>query len=99
MIRKMATYKIRKENLERVKEAIREFVEAIDKNEPDTIYDAYQADDGLTFIHLALFPDEPTEQVHRKAEYTDRFVEVLYPCCDELPQFTDLRLIKAAGEK
>jgi quinol monooxygenase YgiN len=95
----MARYKVHRDKLQIVRKAITEFVEAIAKNEPETIYEANQADDELTFIHIASFPDEVAETIHRKAEYTDRFVEVLYPCCEQLPEFLELRLIKGAGGK
>jgi hypothetical protein len=45
------------------------------------------------------FPDEATETEHRKADYTLKFVEALYPNCEVQPEFTDLSLMASAGQR
>ena len=42
------------------------------------------------------FPDHEAERAHQTAEHTTRFVEILYPNCEEAPSFVDLTLSKSA---
>lgn len=37
-----------------------------------------------------VFTDKKAESRHRNAEYTKKFVEILYPHCEEKPEFYDL---------
>lgn len=90
MIYRIAEYMILPEETAPAFEAIRDFVDAVRENEPETIYEAYLRDDGVTFIHFMAFPDAAAEEAHRRAPYTDRFVEVLYPRCEAPPVFTEL---------
>ena len=62
-------------------------------HEPDTIYGSLVADDGLSFFHAMAFPDEAAERRHAQADYTKRFVDVLYPNCVSPPEFTAVRVI------
>ena len=55
------------------------------RHEPETIYGALVAEDGVTFIHCMAFPTPEAEGRHRQAEYTKRFVEEPSPLCDEEP--------------
>ncbi len=93
MIRKIVQYRVKPDAVEVVRTAITNFVKAIVANEPDTIYGSLVAEDGLTFFHAMAFPDEVAERRHRNAEHTKRFVEVLYPKCDQEPQFTAFQVI------
>ena len=93
MIRVMAEYRIKEGTLEAVFAAIREFVAAVDEAEPETEYSAYQVDGSDRFVHLMAFVDKSTQERHQKAEYTSRFVEVLYPNCVEPPAFYSLEVI------
>jgi quinol monooxygenase YgiN len=93
MIKKVAIYKVKREELGAVESAVREFVGEIAGNEPQTNYEAFQADDDVSFVHIMSFPDEAAEALHRNAQYTGKFVEILYPRCMEGPNFLDLRLI------
>ncbi len=93
MIYKIAEFKIKREYLERAKQAIREFVEAV-KTEPGTeIYSSYQKEDELSFIHFMAFKDKQAEDFHRQTPHVKKFVSVLYPLCDYEPRFTELRLL------
>lgn len=96
MICKVARYRIQPAWRSQALQAIETFVEAIAAHEPHTHYAAYQEPDGLTFLHLMVFPDAAAEQAHAGAPYTQAFVEALYPNCQAEPTFTDLRLLAAA---
>ncbi len=98
MIRKIARYVVKEGEVEEVKSAVEKFVSAIKSYEPDTVYHAYQADDGLTFVHLMAFPDTDAEENHRTAAHTSSFVDVVYPRCEETPVFDDLSLISTTDD-
>ena len=92
MICKYVQYRIKeKEDLEIVKKAISDFVAAIRTDEANTFYEAYQCEDEVSFIHFMKFLNQDEEERHRKAPYTAKFVEVLYPRCVEPPKFTDIQ--------
>ncbi|MBI4520121.1 MAG: hypothetical protein HY701_04750 [Gemmatimonadetes bacterium] len=95
MICKTAEYKVRAGELGPVTAAIAEFLDAIQRHEPATLYEAFQRPDGVSFVHFMVFPDQASEQRHRGAPYTQRFVEALYPRCGSPPVFTDVKTMRA----
>lgn len=97
MIRKLANYRIEPESLEEVEGAIERFVEAIAKEEPETIYEVYRIGGDMSFIHVMAFPSKETERAHQVAPYTREFVDILYPHCEEPPTFLDVKLVKSSG--
>lgn len=97
MIPKIAEYEVKQDKIDEAEQAIEEFVAAISREEPGTIYTAYQKADGRSFIHFMAFPDQAAEHKHQRAPYTLRFVEALYPNCEEEPSFTDLTMIQSSG--
>lgn len=90
MISKYVTYKVRESELATVLTAIKQFLDAIRTNEPDTVYEAYQASDRLSFMNIMHFTDVAVAEKHSKSVYTDKFVSVLYPRCETTPVFTDI---------
>ena len=90
-IYKTARFQIRSDEVETAKQAVREFVDYIKANEPDTlIYSSVQAaDDDTTFLHFMGFRDAAAEEKHRTSPGVMRFVEVLYPLTVDGVQFTD----------
>lgn len=94
MIRKMASYRVKKENLVEVIRAAREFIQAVQEEEPETIYTAYRAGTGRDFVHFMAFIDEEAEQLHQAAPYTKKFTDLLYPACESEPVFTELFVIQ-----
>ncbi len=93
MIRKIATYTVKRDQVDAVRVAVTEFVNAIARHEPASNYSAYQTDDGVSFVHIMAFTDEADEQAHRTAPHTEAFVAALYPHCEEPPVFTDLKMV------
>jgi len=98
MIRKIAGYVVKEEEVVNVKPIVEGFISAIKEYESTTLYHAYQADDGVTFFHVMAFPDEEAEEAHRTAPHTMRFVEELYPRCREAPIFHTLTLVHTTDD-
>ena len=94
MIRLMAEYRIKEGTLEVVQSAIKEFVAAIHEAEPEIDYISYRSGDSGRFIHIMAFPDEQAQQRHQEASYTEKFVEILYPNCYQLPEFSLLDIVE-----
>lgn len=92
----MVRYKVKADKVDEVKEAVAEFVEAVQADEPDTLaYQSFQdANDPTVFIHYMIFDDEYAQTLHRKSSYVKKFVDVLYPLCAEDPVFTNLTLLR-----
>lgn len=91
MNRKLAEFKVRSDKLEEALGVIREFVAAIQANEPGVErYDSFQLADGTRFVHLMEFVDKAAERSHREAPHTLTFVRELYPLCEVEPTFTDI---------
>lgn len=90
MIRLMAEYRIKQGTEDEVLAAIREFVAAIHREETGTEYRAFRLASGSDFLHMMAFPDESAQKKHQKADYTLKFVNVLYPNCEKEPVFTSI---------
>lgn len=97
MIRLIAEYRIREETENEVLKAIREFVAAVHREEPDTEYRAFRLGDSRDFLHIMAFVDEAAQKRHQTADYTKKFVEVLYPNCEEKPEFTPIEAVEQSG--
>ncbi len=92
MINKIVRYRVNKDKLKDVIKAVKEFVNEVRKNEPGTIrYDAYQLKDKMSFIHFMSFKDSKDENIHRKTRHVKKFVSILYPNCEEEPEFIDIK--------
>lgn len=76
-----ATYRIRPEGIERVRTAIRTFVEYVAANEPGTrLYQAWQRqDDPSTFVHLFIFEDEEAQRIHSESAEVAAFEAAYTP--------------------
>lgn len=95
MIRRLVHYRVKADAVERVRQAVTQFVDDIRADEANTIYGAFVAADGRSFFHAMAFPDEEAAKRHRSAAHTKRFVEVLYSDCEEEPHFIQLELIRS----
>ncbi|MGQ0579023.1 MAG: putative quinol monooxygenase [Betaproteobacteria bacterium] len=94
MIRLIAQYRIKQGTLDKVQPAIRKFVAAVEREEPETDYRAYRLGDTDDFLHVMAFPDSAAQKRHQKANYTSEFVDSLYPNCVEPPRFTSIELVR-----
>lgn len=80
-IRQIARYQVKPSAVERVKQAIDEFVKHVQANEPGTrMYMAWQQqDDPTRFAHFFLFDDQAAQSAHSKSEAVKRFQSVYSP--------------------
>jgi quinol monooxygenase YgiN len=70
-----AHYRIRPQGVDKVKQAIVEFVDYVKKNEPGTtVYSAWQQEDDPTrFVHIFTFADEAAQTRHSESDAVKRF--------------------------
>jgi quinol monooxygenase YgiN len=76
-----AHYQVRASAVDKVKDAIAEFVAYVAKNEPGSrMYTAWQQqDDPTTFVHLFEFADEAAHQAHGSSDAVRQFEAVYVP--------------------
>jgi quinol monooxygenase YgiN len=97
----IAEYQVRASGVEKVKEAIREFVPYIKAQEPGTrMYLAWQRkDDPTRFVHFFIFENGAGLDAHSKSEAVKRFEAAYRP---ELSGgevvFTDYEMIASNQE-
>ena len=74
-------YRVKPAAVEKVKEAIREFVRYVHANEPGSqMYLAWQQkDDPTHFLHLFIFEDAAAQARHGQSEAVRRFEAVYSP--------------------
>ncbi len=93
-------YRVKASGVEKVKQAIKEFVAYVQVNEPGTkMYLAWQqTDDPTHFLHLFIFEDEAAQVRHGQSETVKRF-EAVYSSelLDEEMTFTVFEMV--AGKR
>jgi quinol monooxygenase YgiN len=74
-------YRVKPSAVNKVKEAIKEFVAYVETNEPGTqMYLAWQdKNDPTLFLHLFIFADEAAQTRHGQSEAVRRFESVYSP--------------------
>lgn len=77
----IAQYRVRPSGVDKVKQAIEEFVSYVEANEPGTrMYVAWQQkDDPTRFVHFFIFDDEAAHTVHSRSEAVKRFEAAYRP--------------------
>ncbi|MBN2096718.1 antibiotic biosynthesis monooxygenase [Candidatus Peregrinibacteria bacterium] len=97
MLHYMATYQVKKEALDEVKQALIDFVGSVKDNEPNTIFytSFHKKDDPLSFIHFVCFENEEAKNFHEAADYTKAFMETLSHRCSKENIFTELDMIRS----
>ncbi len=76
-----ATYQVKPQAVDKVKQAIEEFVRYVQANEPGTrMYVAWQQqDDPTRFIHLFIFENAAAQTIHSESEAVRRFESIYSP--------------------
>ena len=76
-----ARFKVKPESLPKCHQAIRDFVDYIQANEPDTrVYESVQESEGATsFLHYFIFENEAARRKHETSDGVKRFTGILYP--------------------
>jgi quinol monooxygenase YgiN len=93
-------YRVKASGVEKVKQAIKEFVAYVQANEPGTrMYLAWQqTDDPTHFLHLFIFEDEAAQVRHGQSEAVKRFEAAYRPeLASEEVEFTDYVMV--AGKR
>ena len=74
-------YQVRPSGVNKVKQAIKEFVAYVKANEPGThMYLAWQeADDPTRFLHLFIFEDAAAQTRHGQSDAVKRFESIYTP--------------------
>lgn len=93
-------YRVKESGVEKVKDAIKDFVSYVKANEPGTLmYLAWQQKDAPTrFLHLFIFEDAVAQTIHGESEAVKRFESVYSPeLVGEEVVFTNYELV--AGKR
>ena len=77
----LVEYKIKKKKLAKAKEAISEYMQAVQKSEPGTTeYKVFQdKDDSTLFMHVMSFVDKTAKKTHEKSEHLKKLKKILVP--------------------
>jgi quinol monooxygenase YgiN len=94
MIRLIAQYRIKEGAFDKVQKAVKKFVSAVNIQEPETEYVAYNLSNSNEFLHIMSFQNESAQQKHQNAAYTLEFVKALYPNCVDKPKFTLIDIVE-----
>jgi len=86
-----ARFEAQKDKLVACEQAIREFVDYIRANEPDTLlYTSLQEKENPNhFLHYFIFHDEKAREIHSNSDAVNRFTSVLYPNLVAPVEFTE----------
>ena len=93
-IHQTAYFVVRDDALEICLKAIREFVEYVRSNEPDTLLytSLHEKGDPNHFIHYFIFKDEGARDLHANSEAVNHFTSILYPNLVAPVNFTEYEL-------
>lgn len=86
-----AYFVVRDDALDVCQKAIREFVEYVRENEPDTLLYTSLSEKEYPnhFLHYLIFRDETARQLHARSEAVNRFTNILYPNLIAPVEFTE----------
>jgi len=95
MIYQTAHFQVKPGALDMCKRAIREFVESIRADEPETCtYLAMNRDDDPTrFVHVFIFDNDLARDRHANSDAVKRFSAILYPNCVAPVEFIEYTLV------
>jgi len=93
-IHQTAYFVVRDDALELCQKAIREFVDYVRENEPDTLlYTSLQGKERPThFLHYFIFRDEQARELHANSDAVNHFTSILYPNLIAPVDFTEYNL-------
>jgi quinol monooxygenase YgiN len=92
----IARYRVRSAGVDKVKQAIEDFVQYVRANEPKTrMYSAWQEEDDPTrFVHFFIFENESAHEAHSQSAAVKRFEAAYRPELDGGGVvFTDYRMV------
>lgn len=93
-IHQTAYFVVRDDARDVCEKAIREFVDYVRENEPDTLlYSSLQETENPNhFLHYFIFRDDNARDRHANSEAVNRFTEVLYPNLVAPVEFTEYQV-------
>ena len=96
MLHLIARFRSKEENIKSVKSLIKDFLEKIMENEPDTIYyESIQLDDNVSFIHIITFRNEEAKKLHETSLYVAEFTKKVYPLLESEPIFNHYNIVSS----
>ena len=90
-IHQTAYFVVREDALEICQKAIREFVEYVRTNEPDTLLytSLHEKENPNHFMHYFIFRDEAARDRHANSDAVKHFTDILYPNLVAPVEFTE----------
>jgi quinol monooxygenase YgiN len=98
-IHQTAYFVIVDDSLETCQTAIREFVEYVHANEPDTLlYTSLQEKENPNhFVHYIIFLDEKARDLHANSDAVKKFTTILYPNLVAPVEFTEYQVFASTS--
>ena len=96
VIRKLMTYDVRKEDVAKALEAVRAFVDEVNRKEGGTAaYRVYHHKEPATrFTHFMEFRAPAGEKYHQGTAWAKKFQATLQPMCTTPPAYQDVELVE-----
>jgi quinol monooxygenase YgiN len=96
-IHELARYEVKPEALEQCLAAIHEFVAYVRASEPGSLrYEVWQESARPTrFVHIFVWKDEASNQLHGESAAVKKFAGILYPNCIAPVEFVEYRQVDA----
>ena len=90
-----ARYQVRPKKIDQCKQAIKNLVEYVEKNEKGTLYYIAKQEilNPYAFLHLMIFQDDAALTMHRSSEAAERFVNIVYPSTIDPIEFKEYKEI------
>ena len=94
LVYESAYFVVRDDALAVCEKAIREFVDYVRANEPDTLLytSLREKEQPNHFLHYFIFRDETARDLHANSEAVKRFTGILYPNLVATVEFTEYEL-------
>ena len=86
-----ARYQVRPQSIDRCKQAVKNLVEHVKKNEKGTLYYIANQEklNPYSFLHTMIFKDEVALTMHQSSEAAEKFVNVIYPAAIDPLEFKE----------
>lgn len=96
VLRKIMVYEVRKEDVARAIEAVRAFVDEVNRKEGGTAsYRVYHHVEPATrFTHVMEFRTPAAEKYHQGTAWAKKFAAAIQPMCVAAPASTDVELVE-----
>lgn len=99
-IHQTAYFVVRDDAVEVCEKAIREFVDYVRQNEPETLLytSLREKAEPNHFLHYFIFRDETARDRHANSEAVNRFTELLYPNLVAPVEFTEYEVFMSTKQ-